>query len=78
MTVQRKCIDGPLVGQVFNLDENRASGFIHKRNGTGRYLPVGKDTFKFEHWRKCTDAEVKEIENELAKQFAVPTGSTAQ
>jgi len=61
MNTKRECIDGPLKGAVFYMEENRATSFIHKKDGTGRYLPVGDSSLKFEYWRKCNDNEVKEI-----------------
>jgi len=59
----RECIDGPLKGAVFNLPEGRASAFFHRREGTGRYLPVGDKFLKFEYWRKMSDKEIKEMQN---------------
>ena len=50
----RKCIDGPLKGEIFNVPEGRTTGFVHKRNGTGRYLPVGDDSLAFEYWQRIS------------------------
>ena len=60
----RKCIDGPLKGEVFNVAEGRATGFVHKRDGTGRYLPVGDKSLTFEYWRRMSEDEIKEMQNE--------------
>lgn len=60
---RRKCLDGPNKGAIYILPAGRGTGFIHKRNGTGRYLPVGESGLSFEYWRKCTDEETKEIEH---------------
>ena len=56
----RKCLDGPLKGAVFNLPQGGTTGFIHRREGTGRYLPVGAEGLQFEYWRRCTEEEVNE------------------